>query len=71
MMDDQIHRPRQAFDKHCRLTTTPVAVKLADEGEAPPKKVRYPVAQVGHPLALVVATTLQLASPDSIHRICQ
>lgn len=39
-MSDQTNRLFNAFEKHCRLATTPVGVKLAKEGETPGGKIQ-------------------------------
>ncbi|MFO7985290.1 MAG: DUF169 domain-containing protein [Desulfatiglandaceae bacterium] len=51
-MDEKSQKLFEAIEKHCRLVTLPVAVKLARKGEAPEKKTRYPLDHVGHRLAV-------------------
>jgi len=57
-VDNQITRLQEAFQRHCRLATTPVAVKLAREGETPPPRVKYPLEHVGHRLAVCQGMTI-------------
>lgn len=52
MVDNRVIRLQEAFQRHCRLPTTPVAVKLAGEGEAPPSKAKYPLEHVGNRMAV-------------------
>lgn len=42
----------RALEEYIRPATFPVAVKLAGPGEQPPDKVRQPVRELGHPVAL-------------------
>jgi uncharacterized protein (DUF169 family) len=42
----------EALEKHCRFSTTPVAVRLAKQGETPPEKTRYPVKDLGNRLSV-------------------
>lgn len=51
-MNEPLNRLYEAIETHCRLTTTPVAVKLARKGETCPQKVRYPLEHVGNRLAV-------------------
>jgi uncharacterized protein (DUF169 family) len=57
-MDPRTGKLSEALEKHCRLTTTPVAVKLAKEGETPPERTRYPLDQFGHRLAVCQGMTI-------------
>lgn len=51
-MDDSTSRLFDALEKHCRFATTPVAIKLAKDGDMPPKKSKYPIDDVGNRLAV-------------------
>jgi hypothetical protein len=51
-MDELTNRLYESLQEHCRFVTTPVAVKLAKEGDVTPQKARYPLAHVGNRLAL-------------------
>lgn len=51
-MDDSTNRLFEALEKHCRLATIPVAIKLAKDGEIPQKKSKYPIDDVGNRLAV-------------------
>jgi uncharacterized protein (DUF169 family) len=50
-MDERTQRLSDAFEIHGRLTTFPVAIRLAKEGEKMPGKVKYPRADIGNRLA--------------------
>lgn len=56
-MDERTNRLREAIEEHCRPATSPVAIRLAREGEAPPQKVRYPLKHVGNRLAVCQGMT--------------
>ncbi len=43
--------------KYGRLATFPVGVKLAKKGETPPEKIRYPLKDLGHRLAVCQGMT--------------
>lgn len=47
-----------ALTAHLRLTTTPVAVKLARPGETPPAKAKRPREQLGNRLAVCQGMTI-------------
>lgn len=57
-MEDRIHRLMSALEKHCRLITAPVGVKLAEPEETPPDRLTYPLEQLGHPLAVCQGMSL-------------
>jgi len=57
-MDDVTSRFFDAVAKHCRLITTPVGVKLVKEGEAAPRKMKYPMADLGNRLAVCQGMSL-------------
>lgn len=57
-MDERTNRLREALEEHCRLVTTPVAVKLAKEGDAPPQKAKYPLEHVGNRVAVCQGMTV-------------
>ena len=57
-MDDLTTRLRDALDKHCRLATSPVGVKLAKAGETAPDRMKHPVAHLGHRLAVCQGMSL-------------
>lgn len=57
-MNDRTHHLFTALEKYCRLTTKPVGIKLAGEGEGPPEKIKYPVNDLGHPMAVCQGMTL-------------
>lgn len=48
----------ESLQEHCRFLTTPVAVKLANEGDASPPKARYPLSHVGNRLAVCQGMTM-------------
>ncbi len=50
-MDETIRRFAETLDTHLRLSSAPVAVKLAAPGEKIPQKAKAPLAQVGNRLA--------------------
>jgi uncharacterized protein (DUF169 family) len=51
-MDEPTKMLEEAIQEHCRLTTTPVAVKLARDDEKPMNKAKYPMQHLGHRLAV-------------------
>lgn len=51
-MNEHCNRLFEALETHCRLATTPVAIKLAKTEETCPQKVKYPLEHVGHQLAI-------------------
>lgn len=51
-MDELTNKLREALEEHCRLTTTPVAIKLVKEGDAPKQKAKYPLDHMGHRMAV-------------------
>ena len=51
-MDNFTSRLFDALEKYCRFATTPVAIKLAKDGDMPPKKSKYPIDDVGNRLAV-------------------
>ncbi|MFO7784449.1 MAG: DUF169 domain-containing protein [Thermodesulfobacteriota bacterium] len=57
-MDKKIDLLIEALDRHCRLATTPVAVKLAKKDDTPMEKTRYPVLHIGHRLAVCQGMSL-------------
>lgn len=57
-MENQIMRLQEAFQRHCRLATTPVAVKLVAGRQTPPVKAKYPLEHVGNRLAVCQGMTL-------------
>ncbi len=57
-MDGQIERLLEALEKHCRLVTMPVAIKLAKKGEAPMEKTKYPLEHIGNRLAVCQGMTI-------------
>ena len=57
-MNETVKKLNEVLQEHCRLTTVPVAVKLAKKGETPPQKLRHPLAQVGKRLAICQGMTL-------------
>jgi len=57
-MDELTNRLCESLREHCRFMTTPVAVKLAKEGDAEPPKARYPLAHVGNRMALCQGMTV-------------
>ena len=56
-MDELTTRLYQTFQEHCRFITTPVAVRLAKEGDPTPQKARYPLAHIGNRVALCQGMT--------------
>lgn len=57
-MDNVTAQLRSALERHCRLLTSPVGVKLAKGGESAPGKVRFPTVHVGHRLAVCQGMSL-------------
>ena len=57
-MEHLIDRLEEVLGKHCRLSTTPVAVRLAGKGELPPEKARFPLEHIGNRLAVCQAMTM-------------
>jgi len=57
-MDELTKALGEAIQEHCRLTTTPVAVKLAKEGDEPSGKAKYPMRHLGHRLAICQGMSL-------------
>ena len=57
-MDELTTRLYETLQEHCRFITTPVAVRLAKEGDATPKKTKYPLDHVGNRLAVCQGMTL-------------
>ncbi len=57
-MDKKTDRLIEALDRHCRLATTPVAVKLAKKDDTPMEKIRYPLDHMGHGLAVCQGMSL-------------
>jgi uncharacterized protein (DUF169 family) len=57
-VDKRIGKLVEAFDTHCRLATSPVAIRLAEKGDTAPQKARYPRQHVGHRLAVCQGMTL-------------
>lgn len=57
-MDEQMKMLDQALADHCHLVTRPVAVKLAQDHEPPPQKIKYPTEHVGHRLAVCQGMTI-------------
>jgi len=51
-VDEKTGRLAEALEKHCRFLTTPVAVKLARQGESLPGKVKYPLNDLGNRLSV-------------------
>ena len=51
-MDEKLHKLSEALQKHGRVPTTPVAIKLAREGDTTPQKVKYPLEHIGNRLAV-------------------
>ncbi len=51
-MDQETTKLAEALEKHCRFLTTPVAVKLAKQGESLPGKVKYPLKDLGNRLSV-------------------
>ena len=62
-VDEQTNRLREALEEHCRLVTTPVAVKLAKEGDAPPQKAKYPLEHVRNRVAVCQGMTIARTDP--------
>jgi uncharacterized protein (DUF169 family) len=56
-MDERIARLQQAVSDHCRTATSPVAIRLARTGEAAPPKTKYPLADIGHRIAVCQGMT--------------
>ncbi|MCB2189261.1 MAG: DUF169 domain-containing protein [Deltaproteobacteria bacterium] len=57
-MDELTRRLSETLQEHCRLATSPVAVKLAAPGETPPERLKYPTANLGGPLAVCQGMTM-------------
>lgn len=57
-MDSQIEKLLEALEKHCRLVTMPVAIKLAKKGDTPMEKTKYPLDHVGNRLAVCQGMTI-------------
>jgi uncharacterized protein (DUF169 family) len=57
-MDEIISKLHETIQAHSLTQTTPVAVKLAEAGEKIPQKARYPLANVGHRLAVCQGMSL-------------
>ena len=56
--DNQLNRLQDTLQRCCRLPTTPVAVKLAGQGETPPARAKYPLEDVGNRLAVCQGMTV-------------
>ena len=57
-MDELTNRLRETLEEHCRLATTPVAIKLVKEGDAPKQKAKYPLEHVGTRMAVCQGMTM-------------
>jgi len=57
-VDERTGRLREAIERCCRPVTTPVAVKLARDGDEAPAKARYPLEHVGNRLAVCQGMTI-------------
>jgi uncharacterized protein (DUF169 family) len=57
-MDELTKQLEKVIQEHCRLTTTPVAIKLAEEDEEALKKAKHPMKDLGHRLAVCQGMTL-------------
>ena len=61
-MDELTNRLRETLEEHCRLATTPVAIKLVKEGDTPKQKAKYPLEHVGTRMAVCQGMTIASAS---------
>ena len=57
-MDRKTVRLFESLEKHCRLLTTPVAIKLSQKGDTPMEKTKYPLDHIGHRLAVCQGMTI-------------
>ena len=57
-MNTMLNTLFKTLETHCRLHTWPVGVKLAGKGETAPEKTKYPVDDLGNPLAVCQGMTL-------------
>lgn len=57
-MDELTHRLRETLEEHCRLATTPVAIKLVKGDDPPKQKAKYPLEHIGHRMAVCQGMTL-------------
>lgn len=57
-MEDRVNRLNEIIGKCCKPATEPVAVKLAPVGECAPPKAKYPVRDMGKPLAICQGMTM-------------
>lgn len=57
-MQERIRKLTEALERCCRPQTSPVAVKLARDGDDPPPKARRPVDQLGQRLAVCQGLTI-------------
>ena len=60
-MDELTSRLYETLQEHCRFVTTPVAVKLAKEGDVRRQKARYPVPNL--------AALSEARIPEKYHQI--
>ena len=58
IVDDRIISLHKALEKCCRLTTTPVAVKLVSEDKPPPDRAKVPLEHIGNRMAVCQGMTL-------------
>ena len=57
-MKKNIEELSLALDKHLKIATKPIAVKLVKESESPPPKVKYPLKNLGHRIAACQGMTI-------------
>lgn len=55
---DEVKMLDEALEKHLRIATFPVGIKISSGGEKIPQKARYPRQALGHPLALCQGVTI-------------
>jgi uncharacterized protein (DUF169 family) len=57
-MNKNIEELSSALDKYLKITTMPVAIKLVKEVESSPSKVKYPLRDFGHRIAVCQGMTI-------------
>jgi len=57
-MKKNIEELSSALDKYLKITTIPVAIRLVKESENPPPKVKYPLRDFGHRIAVCQGVTI-------------
>jgi uncharacterized protein (DUF169 family) len=58
MMMDELKDLNEALEKYLRVSSFPVGIRLAREGDKIPQKGRYPLKDIGHRLALCQGVNL-------------